>query len=116
MNINLPMTRISAAAGGLRLQLEGSPRIWELSQNEASAGRAVECEIALNADAYPMVSRKHLTFYRSPEGWRWRDAGTQNGVYHNGQRRAEAVAQPGDRLQLGPDGPVLVVLPAASLR
>ncbi len=110
MDSQLPMTRITSAPQPLRVQLENGGRVWELTQAAASAGRAPECDIVLDSDAFPMVSRKHLLFYWDAAGWRWRDAGTQNGIYCNGQRLPEGPVRPGDRLQLGPDGPVLMIL------
>ncbi len=94
----------------LRLQLEGSSNIWEFTQPAFAAGRAPDCDLVLDGNAYPMVSRRHLLFEWSGGAWHWRDAGTQNGVWRNGSRTASDQVRPGDRLQLGAEGPVLRVL------
>lgn len=110
MDSQLPMTRITSAPPPLRIQLEDGGRIWEMTQAALSVGRAPDCDVILDSDAYPMVSRKHLLFQWEGAGWHWRDAGTQNGILCNGQRQPEGPARPGDRLQLGPEGPVFIIL------
>ncbi len=114
MDFQLPMTRITSAPLPLRIQLESGGQVWEFTQTTLSVGRAPDCDVVLDSDAYPMVSRKHLLFQWDGSGWHWRDAGTQNGILSNGQRQPEGPARPGDRLQLGPEGPVLLVLTAAA--
>lgn len=77
--------------------------------NEITLGRSTSCTVAFDPDADNMVSRHHATIKALNDGtFRYQlvDENSTNGVYVNGQRiKGMAVLVPGDKVQLGSNGP-----------
>src|SRR6266516_4273141 len=91
-----------AAATGKRFEARGT---------RIRLGRGSECEIRPVGAADTVVSRVHAELTVGPSGALVvRDAGSRNGTFVNGERVAAAVpVRIGDKLMLGPGGPVLIV-------
>lgn len=74
-------------------------------------GRDRDCQIILDSQNYPMVSRRHLSV-RSRSGeasWEVCDLRSANGTFINGDRlQGCCLLQTGDRLQLGNNGPEFI--------
>jgi pSer/pThr/pTyr-binding forkhead associated (FHA) protein/S1-C subfamily serine protease len=88
-----------------------SGRRFEARGTRIRIGRGKECEVRPVDPSDSTVSRVHAELTAGPSGaLALRDAGSKNGTRLNG----EPVTRPtpvrlGDRIQLGPDGPVLIV-------
>ena len=91
-----------AAATGKRFEARGT---------RIRMGRGSECEIRPVDPSDTTVSRVHAELTVGPSGSLVvRDAGSRNGTFVNGERVGEAVpVRIGDKLMLGPGGPVLIV-------
>ncbi|MFO0642134.1 MAG: sigma 54-interacting transcriptional regulator [Polyangiaceae bacterium] len=61
-------------------------------------GKSATCELKLTD---PKVSRRHVELDADTLGLRVRDLSSTNGVFLNGSRTIEGIAQSGDRLRLG---------------
>jgi pSer/pThr/pTyr-binding forkhead associated (FHA) protein len=74
-------------------------------------GRGKECDIQLTAEGATAVSRVHAEIVIRPDGkFVLRDARSRNGTLVNGKLlRGEHELVAGDRVALGPSGPVLIV-------
>ncbi|NJK60084.1 MAG: FHA domain-containing protein [Oscillatoriales cyanobacterium SM2_1_8] len=73
-------------------------------------GRDPGCHVAVDAEAYPIVSRHHallepLREFGTILGWRAIDRQSANGTLINGKPIRVWDLHSGDRLQLGQDGP-----------
>ncbi|QSJ17585.1 FHA domain-containing protein [Nostoc sp. UHCC 0702] len=80
------------------------------STEEVLIGREVTCQIAVNSEQYPTVSRHHAKIQSFEDGsrmsWHIYDLNAANGTYVNGKRlQGYQILQPGDRVMLGKDGP-----------
>ncbi|MGK7345279.1 MAG: FHA domain-containing protein [Candidatus Nitrospinota bacterium M3_3B_026] len=82
-----------------------------VSEKPMTIGRAEGRQIRLES---PMVSRKHARIYKSGEGARVEDLGSNNGTYVNGKRVEEADVSLGDEIRIGPFA-LRVVNPAQPL-
>ena len=76
----------------------GSGSRFLLDQDLVSAGRHPESEIFLDDIT---VSRRHVEFRRSSDGFNVADVGSLNGTYVNRDRIDEVVLQDGDEVQIG---------------
>lgn len=81
-------------------------------QEVIKIGRAAQdCQIVFDRDKYPMVSRQHAEIRYQNEKWFLFDNNSSYGTFINGQKVAQAqVIQVGSTIQIGVDGPVLIVL------
>ncbi len=71
-----------------------------LDQERYRLGRSSTNELAFPSD--PKLSREHLVFERTAEGWTVRDLGSRNGTQVNGVRLTKTIPlQPGDRITAG---------------
>jgi serine phosphatase RsbU (regulator of sigma subunit) len=71
-----------------------------LDGNRISLGRAHSNDLCYSEDA--SLSRRHLRFDRTAEGWTAEDLGSKNGTLINGERLAgRRPLRPGDRLSAG---------------
>ncbi len=90
----------------------GTGRRFEARGRRIRLGRGRECEVRpVEREDDPVVSRVHaeLAVGRTG-GLTLRDAGSRNGTFLNGDRLAEPIpVRLGDRITLGPGGPVLIV-------
>lgn len=79
----------------------------------ATIGREPGATIVFNALSDRVVSRRHAQLTRATGEspcWLLADLRSRHGVFVNGERLTGAVTLAvGDEVQLGPDGPVLVV-------
>lgn len=66
----------------------------------ATIGRSRSCDLSLRS---PDASRRHAEILPSDGGWLVRDLESTNGTFVNGERVAERVLQPGDRIEIGSD-------------
>ncbi|HYS21615.1 MAG TPA: FHA domain-containing protein [Gemmatimonadales bacterium] len=91
-----------AAATGKRYEARGT---------RIRIGRGLECEIRPVDTADTVVSRVHAELAVGPGGGlSVRDAGSRNGTFVNGERVREPMpVRLGDKIMLGPGGPVLLV-------
>jgi predicted component of type VI protein secretion system len=62
-------------------------------------GRDPACDISVDDG---LLSRRHAEFVAASTAVTVRDLGSRNGIFVNGQRRAEQTLQPGDVVQIGP--------------
>lgn len=86
---------------------------YQLSDyQEVVLGRDPACQIALDANIYTVVSRRHATIrpqQPAGSGWELCDLNSANGTYINGQRlQGCQTLRMGDRISLGQEGPVFV--------
>lgn len=79
-----------------------------------SMGRDPGCDIAFDPNVERMVSRRHAEVEVRTNGVYLKDMGSANRTRINGQPvTGEARLKDGDRLELGPDGPLILIrLPA----
>ena len=112
-----PVFDVAAARGpevrsyGVTLIASASGKRFEAQGTRIRIGRGKECEIRPVVEQEGIVSRVHaeLTVGASG-GLALRDVGSKNGTFLNGDRIAGATpVRLGDRITLGPGGPVLVV-------
>ncbi|MCC6243640.1 MAG: FHA domain-containing protein [Gemmatimonadaceae bacterium] len=79
----------------------------------ATIGRAPDATVAFHAVMDRIVSRRHAQLTRVSAGtacWEIADLNSRHGVFVNGQRlRGNMKLSVGDEVQLGPEGPLLVV-------
>lgn len=76
----------------------GAGNRFLLDQDLVAAGRHPESEIFLDDIT---VSRRHVEFRRTPEGFSVADVGSLNGTYVNRDRIDEVALQDGDEVQIG---------------
>ena len=76
----------------------GAGNRYLLDQDVVTAGRHPESEIFLDDIT---VSRRHVEFRRTPEGFTVSDVGSLNGTYVNRDRIDESALQNGDEVQVG---------------
>jgi pSer/pThr/pTyr-binding forkhead associated (FHA) protein len=76
----------------------GAGNRFLLDQDVVTAGRHPESEIFLDDIT---VSRRHVEFRRTPDGFTVSDVGSLNGTYVNRDRIDEAVLANGDEVQIG---------------
>jgi pSer/pThr/pTyr-binding forkhead associated (FHA) protein len=75
-------------------------RRWALEGDSVTLGRAHSNDLCYPEDA--SLSRRHLHFERTPEGWMAEDLGSKNGTLLNGERlTAKKLLNAGDRLNAG---------------
>jgi pSer/pThr/pTyr-binding forkhead associated (FHA) protein/S1-C subfamily serine protease len=98
-------------AYGITLLDGGTGRRYEAAGVRIRIGRGHECEVQVAAGADTTVSRVHAELSVDPSGSLVvRDAGSRNGTLVNGERVTTPLpVRLGDRIMLGPGGPVLVV-------
>jgi adenylate cyclase len=97
------------------LQLIGTGQRWSFDKETFMIGRDPVCELVLESDRYPTVSRMHARLRVTGGQCEISDLKTANGTMVNGQRITTAILHNGDAIRLGADGPALIVsgLPAA---
>jgi len=98
-------------AYGITLLDSATGRRYEAAGVRIRIGRDHECEVQIAAGADTTVSRVHAELSVDPSGSLLaRDAGSRNGTWVNGERvTAPLPVRLGDRIMLGPGGPMLVV-------
>lgn len=77
---------------------DGERRDFNLKHAETIIGRKPTCGLRIPLSA---VSREHCRIEVAGETVSFRDLGSSNGTYHNGERKPEGKLQPGDRLEIG---------------
>jgi hypothetical protein len=82
----------------LRLLLQPSGAVLELSQPDVLMGRHSQADIRL---PLPDVSRRHCRFLFSHGVWQVIDLNSLNGVFLNGESVRQATLRPGDLLRIG---------------
>ncbi len=79
---------------------EGEPRTCRLEGARVSLGRSPENDLCFPDDSG--LSRRHLVFEESSQGWAVRDLGSKNGTYVNGARvSGSQLLMPGDQVAAG---------------
>jgi signal transduction histidine kinase len=73
-------------------------RQFQLDGDVAPAGRDSSSKVRLTDTE---VSRRHVEFLRTPDGYRVRDVGSANGTYVNNQSVRDVLLRPGDHIQIG---------------
>ena len=98
-------------AYGITLLDSATGRRYEAAGVRIRIGRGHECEVQIAAGADTTVSRVHAELSVDPSGSLLvRDAGSRNGTWINGERVTTPLpVRLGDRITLGPGGPMLVV-------
>jgi pSer/pThr/pTyr-binding forkhead associated (FHA) protein/S1-C subfamily serine protease len=113
-----PAFKVNAAAQapearpyGITLIATTSGKRFEAQGTRIRIGRGRECEVRPVEGSEGIVSRVHAELSVGPSGGlSLRDVGSKNGTYLNGDRIGAAMpVRIGDRITLGPGGPVLVV-------
>lgn len=82
----------------LRPRGEGLKSGFPLNKSHTIIGRDVGCDVMVN---HHSVSRRHAEVVRLAEGYLFRDLGSKNGCFVNGQRVQEYLLQDGDVLAVG---------------
>jgi pSer/pThr/pTyr-binding forkhead associated (FHA) protein len=100
-----------ARAYGVTLLDAGTGQLYEAHGVRIRLGRGRECEVRLGGRVEAVVSRVHAELTVGPSGaLAVRDAGSTNGTFLNDERVTAGVpVRLGDRIGLGPSGPVLIV-------
>ncbi len=96
---------------GVTLILAATGRRFEATGARIRIGRGSECEVQAAAGDDNTVSRVHAELTVGPSGGlSLRDVGSRNGTFLNDEAiKAPVPIRLGDRIRLGPEGPVLVV-------
>ncbi len=96
---------------GVTLIATATGKRFEAQGTRIRIGRGKECEVRPVEGAEGIVSRVHAELsVGTSGGLSLRDVGSKNGTFLNGDRIAGATpVRLGDRITLGPGGPVLVV-------
>lgn len=71
---------------------------------------AAECDIVFDGSRFPMVSRKHAEIRWDNGRWSIIDHGSTYGVFLNGEKTSISALAAGSTIQIGTDGPKLVVV------
>jgi RsiW-degrading membrane proteinase PrsW (M82 family) len=73
---------------------------------EIAIGRDLSCNIVLDSQQYPLVSRRHINIKPIPnEQWQIEDLQSANGTFINGvQLQGSQILNNGDRISLGKNG------------
>jgi len=80
-----------------------------LSNEPVMIGRSEDAHVRLDPHADLSVSGRHALLVPSSDGWMVRDLGSTNGTWVNDRRlEGDQLLANGDRVRLGPDGPLLV--------
>ena len=88
----------------------GTPEL-SFSKDVVVLGRDPDCDVRFERAKAPMVSRRHAELRHAAGAWTLVDAGSSYGVFLNDETlTAPAEVNVGDRIRLGPDGPLLLVL------
>lgn len=111
---SLEKTVVTGVAGGgaegrpvVRVTVEGSPEEAPAAfTSDFRIGRGEDCAIRLDA---VQVSRNHAEVVWSRGHWWLRDLDSRNGTYLDGTRVAKAVLEGICRVQLGTEGPRMLV-------
>jgi pSer/pThr/pTyr-binding forkhead associated (FHA) protein len=82
----------------LRLVLQGSAGVIEVTKPDAIVGRHTEADVRL---PLPDVSRRHCRLLFREGGWRITDLNSLNGVQLNDESILEAPLEQDDRLRIG---------------
>ncbi|MBT9588121.1 FHA domain-containing protein [bacterium] len=82
----------------LRPRGEGLRSGFPLNKSHVVIGRDVRCDVMVN---HHSVSRRHAEVVRLAEGYLFRDMGSKNGCFVNGQRVQEYLLQEGDVIAVG---------------
>ncbi len=82
----------------LRPRGEGLRSGFPLNKSHVVIGRDIRCDVMINDDS---VSRRHAEVVRLAEGYLFRDMGSKNGCFVNGQRIQEYLLQEGDVVAVG---------------
>jgi pSer/pThr/pTyr-binding forkhead associated (FHA) protein len=103
--------RPEARAYGITLLDAGTGRHYEARGVRIRIGRGPECEVQPVDAPESVVSRIHAELTVGPSGGlAVRDAGSRHGTFLNDEPVTTAVrVRLGDRITLGPGGPVLIV-------
>jgi pSer/pThr/pTyr-binding forkhead associated (FHA) protein len=88
----------AGAFPSLRLVLQASGYVVELTRPDMVLGRHSECDVRL---PLPDVSRHHCRFTYKDGAWFVSDLHSMNGVFVNGARVAEAVLKERDTVAIG---------------
>jgi len=96
---------------GVTLIATATGKRFEAQGTRIRIGRGKECEVRPVEEGEGIVSRVHAELTAGGSGGlSVRDVGSKNGTFLNGDRIQEATpVRLGDRITLGPGGPVLVV-------
>ena len=96
---------------GITLIATATGKRFEAKGTRIRLGRGKECEVRPVEGGEGVVSRVHAELTVGPSGGlSLRDVGSKNGTFLNGDRIQEPMpVRLGDRITLGPGGPVLVV-------
>jgi pSer/pThr/pTyr-binding forkhead associated (FHA) protein/V8-like Glu-specific endopeptidase len=96
---------------GITLIATATGKRFEAQGTRIRIGRGKECEVRAVEGSEGIVSRVHAELSVGPSGGlSLRDVGSKNGTFLNGDRIGDPMpVRIGDRITLGPGGPVLVV-------
>jgi pSer/pThr/pTyr-binding forkhead associated (FHA) protein len=82
----------------LRLVVQGSGSVIEVTRPEAIVGRHTEADVRL---PLPDVSRRHCRLFFHEGGWQVLDLNSLNGIQVNGEVVLQAPLEQDDRLRIG---------------
>src|SRR5438067_12659796 len=82
----------------LRLVLQGTSYVVEVSQSPAVLGRHTRCDVRL---PFPDISRQHCSFAYENGAWFVNDLQSLNGIFVNGVRVAQSRLNDRDVLGIG---------------
>jgi len=89
------------------IQLVGKSNHWVYQQRRIRIGRDSSCDISLNTEEFPMVSREHVVLELSNGVLTLSDPRSGNGTFLRGKRVTAGILSSGDTIRLGEDGPEL---------
>jgi pSer/pThr/pTyr-binding forkhead associated (FHA) protein len=105
-------TELPPAFVPLRLVLQASGSVIEVTRPDAIVGRHTEADIRL---PLPDVSRRHCRLVFQDGGWQILDLNSLNGIQVNGEQILQAPLEQDDRLRIGGFQFVVDLTPDAGL-
>jgi serine/threonine protein kinase len=93
------------------IEKDRRPVSFMIDEESIHIGRSSKCQVAVDKDTHPEISRLHGRIFRDPQNkWFYEDLGSTHGSYYRGKLMKEpTVLNWGDRILLGRNGVVVTV-------
>lgn len=98
MSVQVKNQALSYGASLEQMSGGAKGRVFELHASRLTLGRAVDCDLVIDAEG---VSRVHALLVNSEGSWFIRDNNSKNGIHVNGKQLKESWLESGDVVQMG---------------